>query len=164
MTASDARRQSLRHVHLPMPPSRAYAMGMPETIRWTRDRVINLPADGNRYELVDGELVVSPAPAPAHQAVLSALYEALGPYVRSTGLGRVLWAPADLELEPGQVNQPNLFVLPSIAFERWDESPRPPVLRASPQAENYPHSNRGKVSPRLPCSIIELRGHILLQL
>ena len=32
-------------------------MGMPDTIRWTRDQVINLPADGNRYELVDGELL-----------------------------------------------------------------------------------------------------------
>ena len=39
------------HDRLPTPPSRAYAMGMPETIRWTRDQVLNLPADGNRYEL-----------------------------------------------------------------------------------------------------------------
>jgi hypothetical protein len=44
-------------------------MGMPDTIRWTRDQVLNIPADGNRYELVDGELIVSPSPALRHQVV-----------------------------------------------------------------------------------------------
>ncbi len=40
-----------------------YSMGMPETIRrWTREEVLALPDDGNRYELVDGELLISPSP------------------------------------------------------------------------------------------------------
>ncbi len=113
-------------------------MGMPDTIRWTREQVLNLPADGNRYELVDGELIVSPSPAFRHQVVLSALYDVLSPYVRSAGLGRALWSPADLELEPGQVNQPDIFVLPSINFERWEDAPPLLVVEAlSPSTARY---------------------------
>lgn len=114
-------------------------MGMPETIRWTREQVLNLPADGNRYELVDGELIVSPSPAPPHQFVLARLYDALGPYVRSNGLGVALWSPADLELEPGQVNQPDVFVLPSIKFERWEDAPLPMLVveALSPSTARY---------------------------
>lgn len=34
-------------------------MGMPETVqRWTAARVRELPDDGNRYEVVDGQLLV----------------------------------------------------------------------------------------------------------
>jgi len=114
-------------------------MGMPDTIRWTRDQVLNLPADGNRYELVDGELIVSPSPALRHQALLGTLYDALSPFVRSAGLGRVLWSPADLELEPGQVNQPDLFVLPSLSFERWEDAPLPLLVveALSPSTARY---------------------------
>ena len=42
------------------------------------------------------------------------------PNRRTEGLGQVLWSPADLE--PGQVNQPDIFALPSIAFERWEDA------------------------------------------
>lgn len=130
---------SFRHDPLPTLPSRAYAMGMPDTIRWTREQVLQLPADGNRYELVDGELIVSPAPALQHQAVLGMLYDVLSPHVRSNGLGRVLWSPADLELEPGQVNQPDLFVLPSINCEGWEDAPLPLLVieALSPSSARY---------------------------
>src|SRR4249920_45635 len=121
MSDRTSRGSRLWHDRLPTPPSRAYAMGMPDTIRWTRDQVLNLPADGNRYELVDGELIVSPSPALRHQVVLGALYSLLTPYVKKNGAGHVLWSPADLELQPGQVNQPDVFVLPSLAFERWED-------------------------------------------
>jgi Uma2 family endonuclease len=114
-------------------------MGMPDTTRWTRDQVLNLPSDGNRYELVDGELIVSPSPAFRHQLVLGVLYDALSPYVRASGRGRVLWSPADLELEPGQLNQPDIFVLPSIAFERWEDAPLPLLVveALSPSTARY---------------------------
>ena len=114
-------------------------MGMPDTIRWTREQVLNLPADGNRYELVDGELIVTPCPAPRHQFVLAALFGALAPYVRAAELGQLLWSPADLELEPGQLMQPDLFVLPSIAFTRWEDAPLPLLVveALSPSTARY---------------------------
>ena len=63
-------------------------MGMPDTIRWTRDQVLNLPADGNRYELVDGELIVSPSPCSlAHQVVLGATLRRARPIRRGRTAG-----------------------------------------------------------------------------
>ena len=48
-------------------------MGMPNLAKmWTREEVLALPDDGNRYELVDGELLVSAAPRLIHQAAADA--------------------------------------------------------------------------------------------
>ena len=48
-------------------------MGMPETSgRWTRDMVLALPDDGKRYELFDGELLVTPAPSAIRQRTVTA--------------------------------------------------------------------------------------------
>ena len=49
-------------------------MAMPDTARrYTVDEVLAFPDDGNRYELVDGELLVTPAPSMPHQLVLGEL-------------------------------------------------------------------------------------------
>jgi Uma2 family endonuclease len=91
-------------------------MGMPDVVKiWTREEVLALPDDGNRYELVDGELLVSPSPRPVHQFAIMAFARRLDPYVRGNGLGYLLAAPADLDLKSGQLVQPDLFVLEADA-------------------------------------------------
>ncbi|MDB4875265.1 MAG: hypothetical protein JWM41_1711 [Gemmatimonadetes bacterium] len=40
------------------------------TKRWTLEELHSLPDDGNKYELVDGELFVTPAPTPRHETIL----------------------------------------------------------------------------------------------
>lgn len=92
-------------------------MGMPHpTERWTADLVRALPDDGNRYELIGGELLVTPSPARLHQTALAALVRRLDPYVRSNAIGELLWSPADLSLGEDEVLQPDLFVF-RRAFE-----------------------------------------------
>jgi len=87
-------------------------MVMPDVVkRWTREEVQALPDDGNRYELVDGELLVTPSPRPIHQVAVWALYDRIAPYVRSHRLGLAGLAPSDLDLESGQSVQPDLFVV-----------------------------------------------------
>jgi Uma2 family endonuclease len=103
-------------------------MGMPETgsQRWTREMVLALPDDGKRYELFDGELVVTPAPTGPHQVALVRLYDAIGPYVRAQKLGETLWSPADLSLGGDQLSQPDLFVVPFLPPGlKWEEFPDP---------------------------------------
>ncbi len=91
-------------------------MGMPQPLAdWTAARVLELPDDGNRYEVVDGELLVTPAPSLAHQAAIQALYERIKPYVHAHRIGRVLLSPADIELDPRTLVQPDLFVAPPVA-------------------------------------------------
>jgi Uma2 family endonuclease len=101
-------------------------MGMPlASHRWTPSQVLALPADGNRYECIDGELLVTPSPRLLHQRALRALYDALGDYVRREALGELLWSPADIEIEPDTLVQPDLFVagaLPGAGRVReWSE-------------------------------------------
>ena len=105
-------------------------MGMPDTaIKWTREMVLALPDDGKRYELFDGELLVSPAPNLVHQLALARLYDALAPFVRAHRLGETLWSPADLSLGGDELAQPDLFVLPFLPPDRRDWSAYPnPIL------------------------------------
>lgn len=101
-------------------------MGMPETIPWTRERVLALPSDGNRYELIDGELLVSPTPRPLHQVAVKLLEMQLDPYLTAHRLGLAMGLAADLELSPGQLTQPDLFVLPpGPRFRHWEGAPLP---------------------------------------
>lgn len=88
-------------------------MVMPDLVkRWTREEVLALPDDGNRHELVDGELLVTPSPRVLHQVAVLALYNRVHPYVRAHRLGWTGLAPSDLDLESGQSVQPDLFVVP----------------------------------------------------
>jgi Uma2 family endonuclease len=60
-------------------------MGMPSATdqkQWTPDDLWALPDDGNRYECIDGLLLVTPSPTPAHQFVLAELNARLFAYVR----------------------------------------------------------------------------------
>jgi len=86
-------------------------MGMPQqATRWTASMVRALPDDGNRYEVVDGELLVTPAPTKPHQRAVWALAVLLGDYARTTGIGEALTSPADIELDPHGMVQPDVFV------------------------------------------------------
>jgi Uma2 family endonuclease len=99
-------------------------MGMPAqdlTRRWTREEVLALPDDGNRYELVDGELLVSPAPRPLHERAVRALSSLLDPFVRAQHLGTLYAGLADLDLTSGQLVQPDLFVSTRRGIRAWEE-------------------------------------------
>ncbi|HET8622563.1 MAG TPA: Uma2 family endonuclease [Gemmatimonadales bacterium] len=92
---------------------------MPQPIAdWTVERVLALPDDGNRYEVVDGELLVSPAPSLPHQVAVAALARLLHPFVTDHGLGSVLPSPADIEFDERTLVQPDLFVAPLVEGRR----------------------------------------------
>jgi len=52
-------------------------MGMAAPVLYTADMVRALPDDGNRYETVRGELLVTPAPRIWHEAIVLRLTVAL---------------------------------------------------------------------------------------
>ena len=99
-------------------------MGMAAPIYWTAEMVRALPDDGNRYELVHGELLVSPSPRLWHQRLVGRLHLALGEYLRGHPVGEVLIAPADISWGDEHVlTQPDIFVLPALASstEHWKD-------------------------------------------
>ena len=87
-------------------------MGMPDAARrWTAQMVRELPDDGNRYEVVHGVLLVSPAPGRRHQIVLGRLHARLRAYLEPLELGdTVLFSPADISWDEETLVQPDLFV------------------------------------------------------
>jgi Uma2 family endonuclease len=94
-------------------------MGMPEILeRWTAARVRALPQDERRYEVVDGELFVTPAPSFDHQRAVAELLVILREYVRRVAVGEAVISPADIELDAGTLVQPDVFVVPVEAGRR----------------------------------------------
>jgi len=87
-------------------------MGMAAPIYYTADMVRALPEDGNRYEVVYGELVVTPAPRPWHEFVQRRLLVALDLYFRQYPVGEVLGSRADISWGPDVLLSPDVFVVP----------------------------------------------------
>ena len=77
------------------------------------DDYAGIPPDRNRYEIIDGELYVTPAPSPAHQRMSKRLQRQLEAYFEARGLGEVFDAPIDLILGQHDVVQPDLVVVGS---------------------------------------------------
>ena len=90
-------------------------MVMPDTARrYTVDEVLAFPNDGNRYELVHGELLMTPAPSQTHQRVLARLHMHLAPYVAAhPGIAVAFLSPADVIWGPREYVQSDLFVVPA---------------------------------------------------
>lgn len=97
-------------------------MPMPLTRHCSPDEVRALPDDGNRYETVHGELLVTPAPGGRHQFILNRLTRVLDGYLALNGLEALLCSPADLSLGRDSLVQPDLFVADLAVFQqtwRW---------------------------------------------
>ncbi|OUZ10577.1 hypothetical protein BHE97_07240 [Aeromicrobium sp. PE09-221] len=86
----------------------AQPLGLPRGRALTRDDLQSMPDDGHRYELIDGVLIVSPAPRTAHQRASGNLYLALR--ASCPPELEVLYAPVDVILADDTVIQPDLVV------------------------------------------------------
>jgi len=95
--------------------------------RWTVADLRELPDDGNRYEVIDGELFVTPAPTFRHQRAVGLLYRLLCDYLAVERIGHALFAPADVTFSEGRGLQPDLFVTPLVDGrppERFEDAGR----------------------------------------
>lgn len=112
-------------------PSAEQNMGMPVTMprRWTVDEVHALQEQDppHRYEVVDGELLVSPGPRLSHQRAVFRMARLLGAYVEAWQIGEVSGGPGEVFVEGRTAVQPDLFVLPFVdgRVSRDDEAVEP---------------------------------------
>ena len=88
--------------------------------RWTVDDLHDLPDDGNRYEVIDGELLVTPAPSLKHQRAALLLARLLAEYLATEPVGEALVSPADVTFSYVRTVQPDVFVLPFVNGRRAD--------------------------------------------
>jgi Uma2 family endonuclease len=89
---------------------------------YTVDMVRAFPDDGQRYELVEGMLLVTPAPAPDHQVVIARLVSALFSYLGDPGPAYVV-SPGEIEIAPSLHLEPDVLVFPSRSRpgKKWTE-------------------------------------------
>jgi Uma2 family endonuclease len=92
---------------------------------FTRSELDALPDDGRRHELVDGTLIVTPAPSPRHQTVLGELFVTL--HEACAADLQVLFAPLDVALAEDTVLEPDLLVAARSEFTARD-LPTAPLL------------------------------------
>lgn len=67
--------------------------------------------DQKRYELIEGDLYMVPAPGFYHQVISRNIETALWDFVKSRRLGVVLYAPVDVLLTPEDVVQPDILFI-----------------------------------------------------
>jgi Uma2 family endonuclease len=75
----------------------------------TYEHYLELPNDGRRYEIIEGELYVSPAPTTKHQRATTRLTTALDVHTQNDRLGEVFTAPCDVYLAHTSIVQPDIL-------------------------------------------------------
>lgn len=109
---------------------------------WTYDDYAALPYDGQRYEIVNGVLLMTPAPTPEHQSIATRMAYYLFPHIDLAGIGKLFTAPIDVDLGPKNVYQPDLIIVLNAHMYRVDEkkiigAPDLAVEVASPNTAFY---------------------------
>jgi Uma2 family endonuclease len=105
-------------------------MGMAtDTKRWTLEEVHSLPDDGNKYELIDGVLYVTPPPNTEHETILARLSRLLETYVAAHGLGLVYHPRAVVRIGGSEI-EPDLMVRrpPPRKGMDWGDLPLPILI------------------------------------
>jgi len=121
------------------------AVTLPAGPPYTIDDLDRFPSDGNRYELIEGSLHVTPSPAMNHQQVVAnlhlLLHDACPPPLN------VLFAPLDVILGPATVLVPDVLVIPS-EIEGLKRVPTAPLLVVevlSPSTRDYDLGTKWRV-------------------
>ena len=142
------------------------ALGVPSGALLTYEDLRDVPDDGRRYELLDGALLVTPAPGGRHQVVVGALYRLLWA-ARPAGT-TVLVSPIDFVPRPETCLQPDVVVVDQVEADQ-PRLTRPPLLVVeviSPSsravdlgAKRYAYAEAGVghywvVDPEMPLTVV----------
>src|SRR4051812_7299452 len=97
VTAVHVHTCTVRRVALFQSRRAEHIMGMPAThAHWTVEMLDALQEDAQRYEIIDGELFVTPAPSEVHQLVAGALFSVVRAYLTTSAVARAMISPADV--------------------------------------------------------------------
>jgi Uma2 family endonuclease len=97
--------------------------------QWTLEELHSLPDDGNRYELVRGELFVTPPPTEPHETLAARLHRLIDRYVEAHKLGYVYRPRAVMRHDRSEV-EPDLMVRQPMhkPDATWDDAPIPVLV------------------------------------
>ncbi len=119
-------------------------MGMPARHYYTAADLLALPEDGNKYEVVHGELLVSPAPRMLHQRIVGRLLHLLFEYLTRHPIGEV-HPGGNLHVGADSLVIPDLLVidLESARSGDWTRVKRPLLVvevlsRSTARQDRFP--------------------------
>ena len=92
---------------------------LPEKDRWRYTDYLSLPPDSSGYQIIRGELILTPSPKPSHQRVVGRLFRLIDDNVTHNGLGEVYIAPLDVILDAQSPDLENI-VQPDFLFAAED--------------------------------------------
>src|SRR3954453_20154779 len=81
------------------------------SLKLTADRLNTFPDDGKRHEIIDGDLIMSPAPERAHQELVTRLSYLFGDYARSRRTFRLFMGPVDVRFTDTDQVQPDVLLI-----------------------------------------------------
>ena len=82
-----------------------------EKKKYTYEDYLKIPDDKGRYELVNGELLMTPSPIPNHQRISGKLEFVVRKFVTENNLGEIFYAPCDVYLDNENVVQPDILFI-----------------------------------------------------
>jgi len=97
-------------------------MSVRPELKLTYAEYLEFPRDGNRYEILDGELVVRPSPGRRHHRLVLRLTSLVERFLGRYPLGQVFRAPLDVMLSETDVMQPDLLFLSKKRARRLTEA------------------------------------------
>ena len=80
-------------------------------LKLTYEDFVQIPDDGKRHELIDGEHYVTPAPRTRHQVILGNLHLVIASWLETHPLGRVFLSPLDIVMSNTDIVEPDLLYL-----------------------------------------------------
>ncbi len=102
---------------------------------------LEFPPDGKRYEIIDGDVFVTPSPSFDHQRIVGNVYFVVRPHVEASDLGVVVLSPFDVVLDMTNVVQPDLVFIAKKNLKRVERDLKgPPDLAVevlSPTTERH---------------------------
>jgi len=101
-------------------------------IKFTYRDWLQLPEDGQRYEIIEGELFVTPAPAFKHGWVASGLFSMLSDFAVRQKVGRFFFAPIGVKFSTYSVAQPDIFFISRERMEVAKEQIEEQAIRTVP--------------------------------
>ena len=117
---------------------------MAARVLFTYEDLLQTPDDGKRYEIVDGEMLVSPSPFPRHQRAQMRLIQFLTK-ADEGGYGQLWAAPLDIVFDEHNVTEPDLlFIRRDRLFIVGDKNVQgPPDLLVEILSESTAHRDLG---------------------
>ena len=78
---------------------------------YTYQDYLEMPEDGHHYEIINGELLMTPAPITLHQKISLKIVELFLQFLRNNPIGELFYAPVDVVFSEIHVVQPDIFFI-----------------------------------------------------